>query len=82
MENNEYTRAGIRPRSTNSTKHSDDVGVLLPNKVYNWATHNTYKSEVSNPDGYKHQADRSAEIDATRFKGIGIKYSNIGELYN
>ena len=82
METNEYTRAGIRTRSTNSTKHSDDVGVLLPNKVYNWATHNTYKSEVSNPDGYKHQADRSAEIDATRFKGIGIKYSNIGELYN
>ena len=77
-----YTTVGFRTRSTNSTKHSNDVGVFLPNKVHNRATHNIDESEIYNPDRYKHQINRSAETDATRFKGIGNKYQNLSKFYN
>ena len=77
-----YTTARFRTWSTDSVKHRNDVGMLLPYQVYNRTAYCSFKSEVSNTYGYKHQADRSAEIDAVRFKGIIIECANSGQLYN
>ena len=82
MDTNEYTTVGFRAGSTDCTKHSNDVGMLLSHQVHYRTAHYTDESEVHNPDGYKHQINRSAEVDATRSKSIGIKCSNIGNIYN
>ena len=80
--NNEYTTTCFRLRSTDCTQRSNDVGLFLSHQIYHRTTHSFDKSEVYDADGYKHQANRSAEADATRSKSIGVKYSNISELYN
>ena len=82
MDINEYTRAGIRPGCSNCTFTGYDVGLLLFNKVHHRTAHDTDESEVHNPDRYKYKINRSAEVNATRPKGIGNKYKNIGEFYN
>ena len=77
-----YTTVGFRTWSTNSVKHGNDVGVFLSHKIHHRTAHDINKPEIPDPYRYKHQADRSAEIDAVGFKGIGIKHSNISKLYN
>ena len=64
-----HTTVGFRVRSTHRIKHRYDVGLLLPNKVHHRAAHNIDKSEVSDIDRYKYKIDRSAETDATGYKG-------------
>ena len=82
MDTNGYTAVGFRTRSTHCTQHSNDVGLFLFNQIYYRTAHNFNESKVSGFDRYKYKADRSAETDAARFKGIGIKYTNSCELYN
>ena len=82
MDTNEYTTVGFRLRSTDCTFNKHDVRVFLFNQVHHRTAHNINESEISNADRYKHQANRSAEVNATRSKSIGIKYPNISELYN
>ena len=77
-----HTTVGFRIRSTDCTKHGNDVGLLLPYKVHHRAAYGLNKSEVYNPGRYKHQTNRSAETNAAGFKGIGIECSNIGNIYN
>ena len=77
-----YTTDRVRTWSTDSVKHGDDVGMFLPDKVHHRAAYYSSKPKVSNSNRYKYKADRSAETDAARFKGIGIKYTNSCELYN
>ena len=82
MDTNEYTRTRFRFRSTDCSQPCDDVGVLLLDKVHYRTAHDTDESKVHNPDRYKYKINRSAEVNATRPKGIGNKYKNIGEFYN
>ena len=77
MDIDGYTTVGFRIRSTDRTQHSNDVGVLLPDKVHHGSTHDTNESEVQYVDGYKHKINRSAKADATRFKGVGSECGNI-----
>ena len=74
MDTNEYTTVGFRPWSTDCTFNKHDVRVFLFNQVHHRTAHNINESKVYNPDRYKHKADRSAEVNATGFKGIGNKY--------
>ena len=82
MDTNEYTTVGFRLRSTDCTFNKHDVWVFLFNQVHHRTTHNINESEISNSNGYSHQINRSAKTNATRFKGIGIKCPNPGQLYN
>ena len=78
----EYTGTGFGFRSTDCTQHSNDVGVLLFDKVHYRTAHHIDESKIHNAGRYKHQTNRSAETNAAGFKGIGIECSNIGNIYN
>ena len=82
MENNGHTANDFRVGRTDCGKSGNDVGMLLPHQVYYGTTYSINESEISIPNGYKHQINRPAEVDAVGLKGIGIKCRNAGEFYN
>ena len=82
MDIDGYTTVGFRTGSTNFVKYRYALGVLLFDTLHYITAYNFNESKISVFGKYKYKADRSAETDATRFKGTGIKRANSCQFYN